>query len=121
MSTRSTQDLLDRYFAAMHAGEDFSRFFDDDVSWTMVDSHQEVRGAAAVRDYIIKLHRRMRDVSARALVVAEDHAVLEGEAVDAEDGDGQRLSYCLVYDLRDDRVSAMRCYGNLARLMAGSG
>jgi ketosteroid isomerase-like protein len=120
MSTHSTQSLLDRYFAAMNAEEDFSMFFGEDVTWTMVDSNQEVRGATAVRNYIIDLHTRMQGGSQRPLVVADGHAVLEGEAVNVEDGDERGLFYCLVYDLRDDRITAMRCYGSLARLMDAS-
>jgi ketosteroid isomerase-like protein len=119
MSTSSTQDLLDRYFAAMNAQEDFSTFFAEDVTWTMVDTDQEVRGAAAVRDHILVLHSRMRGGRQRPLVVADSHAVLEGEAVDGEDGDERGLFFCLVYDLRDDRISAMRCYGSLSRLVEG--
>ena len=121
MSTHSTQSLLDQYFAAMEAEEDFSKFFGEDVTWTMVDSNQEVRGAIAVRDYIIDLHSRMQGGSQRPLVVADGHAVLEGDAVNVEDGDKRGLFYCLVYDLRDDRISAMRCYGSLSCLMDGSG
>ena len=118
MSDHSTQSLLDRYFAAMNAGEDFSRFFGEDVTWTMVDSDQEVRGAIAVRDYIIDLHDKMHGGNQRPLVVADGHAVLEGDAFNIEDENDRGLFYCLVYDLRDDRISAMRCYGSLSRLMA---
>lgn len=121
MSTHTTQSLLDRYFAAMNAEEDFSQFYVEDVTWTMVDTNQEVRGATAVRDYIIDLHNRMQGGSQRPLVVADGNAVLEGDTVDVEDGNGRGLFYCLVYDLRDDRISAMRCYGSLSRRMADSG
>lgn len=120
MSTHSTQNLFVRYFAAMNAQGDFSKFYWEDVTWTMVDTKEEVRGALAVRDYIIDLHSRMRGGSQRPLVVADGHAVLEGDAVNVEDGNEGGLYYCLVYDLRDDRISAMRCYGSLSRLMAGS-
>jgi len=120
MSSHDAQRLLDRYFAATGAWEDFSRFYAPDVTWTMVDTDQEVRGARAVRDYILELHSRMRGGGRRPLVVGGGHAVLEGDAGDA-DGTGQALSFCLVYDLRDDRISGMRCYGSIARLMASSG
>ena len=121
MSVQSTQSLLDRYFAAMNAEEDFSKFFEEEVTWTMVDSNHEVRGAGAVRDYILDLHSRMRGGSQRPAVVSDGHAVLEGEAVNVEEGNERGLFYCLVYDLRDDQISAMRCYGSLSRLMTGTG
>jgi len=117
MSVTGTRDVLDRYFAAMGAEQDFSEFFDRDVTWVMVDSGDEVRGAAAVRDYILELHRRMQDGDQRELVVADGHAFLEGSSVNAGSGTGPGLAFCLVYDISDDHISAMRCYGTLARLM----
>jgi hypothetical protein len=117
VSIAGTRDVLDRYFAAMGAEKDFSEFFDSDVTWVMVDSGHEVRGAAAVRDYLLELHRRMLDGDQRELVVADGHAFLEGSSVNARSGTGPGLAFCLVYDINDGHISAMRCYGTLARLM----
>jgi hypothetical protein len=44
VSVSATQSVIDRYFKAMGAEEDFSRFYDDEVTWLMVDSGQEVQG-----------------------------------------------------------------------------
>ena len=117
MSVHSTHILFERYFAAMNADEDFSQSCTADVTWVMVDSGQEVRGAAAVRDYILDLHSKMRGGDQRPLVVADSHAMLEGDSVNRKDGQGPGLFYCLVYDLSGDRITAMRCYGTLSRLM----
>lgn len=117
VSVSTTQGVMDRYFKAMGAGQDFSRFFDDGVSWHMVDSGQEVRGPGPVRDYILELHDRMLTGQQRTLVVTDGHAFLEGHSVNPGDGNGSGLAYCLVYDVIDDRISAMRCYGTLADLM----
>lgn len=119
MSVQTTRELFERYFAAMSASEDFSTFYEEQVTWLMVDSGQEVRGAAAVRDYVLDLHSRMLSGDQRPLVVADGHGILEGDGVNAQDGESAGWSYCLVYDVRGDRIAAMRCYGNLARLMAG--
>jgi len=108
---------MDRYFEVMDAGEDFSQFFEEDVTWLMVDSGDEVRGAVAVRDYILELHDKMHGGNQRPLVVADDRAFLEGDSVNAGDGDGPGLAYCLVDDISSDRISAVRCYGTIARLM----
>ena len=116
MSAQSTRDVMDRYFAAMGADEDFSPFFTGDVTWTMVDSGQQVRGPAPVRAYILDLHERMSGGEQRELVVADGHALLEGSSA-APGGAHPDLTYCLVYDVGDGRISAMRCYGTLARLM----
>ena len=121
MTSSGTQDLFDRYFAAMGAEEDFSAFFADDVTWLMVDSGHEVRGAVPVRDYILALHSKMRSGEQRPLVLTDGHAFLEGRSVNAEEGNEPGLAYCLVYDVSNDRISAMRCYGTLALLMPERG
>ena len=120
MSAGSTQNLMNRYFAAMGAGEDFSRFFDADVIWLMVDSGQEVRGPTAVREYILELHDKMHAGDQRDLVAADGHAFLEGTSKHGSAGAAD-LTYCLVYDIMNDQISAMRCYGTLARLMSERG
>jgi len=117
VSVSATQRVIDRYFKAMGAGEDFSRFFDDEVTWLMADSGQVVRGPGPVRDYILDLHSRMLTGQQRPLVVTDGHAFLEGYSINAGDGNGAGLAYCLVYDVSDDRISAMRCYGTIADLM----
>ena len=118
MSVSSTRTVMDRYFQAMGAEEDFARFFDEDVTWLMVDTGQEVRGPGPVRYYLNELHSKMLTGNQRDLVVTDGHAVLEGDGVNAENGAGPGLAYCLVYDVGADSISAMRCYGSLARLMA---
>jgi hypothetical protein len=117
VSVEQTQKVLDRYFDAMGRDEGFSAFFADDVTWIMVESEQEVRGPTAVRDYLIELHGRMVGGEQRSLVVSDGHAYLEGDTMSAPKPAGQRLSYCLVYDLSDDWITAMRCYGSLGALM----
>ena len=117
VSASSTQSLMDRYFASMGAEGDFSQFFEEDITWLMVDSGHQVRGAAPVRDYILDLHSRMHGGNQRPLVVADGHALLEGDAVNAGDGIESGLNYCLVYDVSEHHIAAMRCYGTLARLM----
>jgi hypothetical protein len=117
MSLDQTQRTMDRYFGAMGRGDDFSEFYTADVTWIMMESGQEVRGSAAVRDYILALHSKMFPGQQRELAVSDSHACLEGDCVDAPDGTVPRYDYCLVYDLEADRIMAMRCYGSIARLM----
>jgi hypothetical protein len=50
-------------------------------------------------------------------VVTDGHVVLEGDAVNAGGDHGPGLAYCLVYDISGDVITAMRCYGTLARLV----
>ena len=39
--------------------ENLSQFFTEDVTGLMADSGEQVRGATAVRDYILQLHSRI--------------------------------------------------------------
>jgi hypothetical protein len=116
MSLDQTRRTMDSYFNAMGAGNDFSKFYTADVRWIMIDSGQEVRGPAVVRDYVLALHGRMFGHQQRQLVVADGHAYLEGECVNQPDVTEPRYVYCLVYDLDGDRIRDMRCYGSIARL-----
>lgn len=118
MSLAESSDVMHQYFAAMGRGEDFSVSFTEDVTWLMVDSGQEVRGASAVRDYILELHDKMVSQQGGELAVSDNHAYLEGLSVHTQEVGGPTYSYCLVYDLEGARISAMRCYGTLAALMA---
>jgi hypothetical protein len=107
---------MDRYFQLMNSGEDFSEFYPADVRWLMVDTGQEVRGPTAVRDYINELHSKMLSGEQADLVVADEHAYLEGDAVNS-DASNPGLSYCIVYDVKNALITDMRCYGTLATLM----
>jgi hypothetical protein len=116
MTLDQTRQTMESYFNAMGAGDDFSTFYTADVRWIMIDSGQEVRGPAVVRDYLIGLHGKMFGNQQRQLVVAHGHAYLEGDCVDQPDIAEPRYAYCLVYDLDGDRIRDMRCYGSIARL-----
>jgi len=64
----------------------------------------------SVRDYIIALHSRMADSQGRKTVVGEDLVYLEGDCTRRQSS-GTRLNYCIAYDMRDDHIAAIRCYG----------
>jgi hypothetical protein len=116
MSVDLTQQVIDRYFAVMVAGGDFSQFYVDDVSWTMVDADIEIRGAIAVGDYIIALHAQMVDSHTRSIVVSDGAAYLEGDCADPDRGEPHRIAYCAAYDITGDRITAMRGYGSFGSI-----
>jgi hypothetical protein len=120
MSLDQTRHTMDSYFNAMGTGDDFAKFYAPDVRWIMIDSGQEARGPSVVRDYVLALHGKMFGHQQRHLVVADGHAYLEGDCVDQPDVIEPRYVYCLVYDLDEDRIRDMRCYGSIARLMTKS-
>jgi ketosteroid isomerase-like protein len=47
------------YFRVMSADGDIAAFFTEDVTWVNVESGQQFRGRAAVRNYIRALHDRL--------------------------------------------------------------
>jgi SnoaL-like domain len=113
-----TQQVIDRYFEVMGARGDFSQFYVDEVTWTMVDAGAQIRGAAAVRDYVIALHAQMSDVQTRRIVVSDGAAYLEGECINVQKPESPRIAYCLAYDVTGDRITAMRCYGTFGAMTA---
>ena len=116
MSLEQTQQTIDHYFDVMTRGGDFAVYYTDDVTWTMTDTGDEVRGASSVRDYIVALHNNMFDAQTRRIVVSDGHVYLEGDCLDAPAGSSSRIFYCVAYDIVDDRIAAMRCYGPVARM-----
>lgn len=114
MSLEQTQQTIDRYFHVMSGGGDLAECYTTDVTWTMTDTGEEVRGASSVRDYVVALHNNMFDAKTRRLVVADGHAYLEGDCLEALSGTASRIYYCVAYDVVDDRIAAMRCYGSIA-------
>jgi hypothetical protein len=114
MSLEQTQQTMDHYFDVMGRGGDFAEFYTADVTWTTVDTGQDVRGASPVRDFIVALHNNMFDAQTRRIVVSDGHAYLEGDCLEAPTGSSSRIHYCVAYDVVVDRIAAMRCYGPIA-------
>ena len=115
MSIEQSQRTMDRYFEAMRKGQ-FQQFFADDVTWTTIESGDEVKGRSAVQAAIIALHGQLSDVHTRRLVVSDGAAYIEGDGNGAQ-GAQCRIWYCVAYDLDGDRITSMRAYGALAELM----
>jgi hypothetical protein len=106
MSVEQTQQVIDRYFEVMGAQGDFSEFYVEGVTWVMVDAGVEVRGRSAVRDYVMALHSQLYDAHTRSMVVSDGAAYLEGDCLNSQQRQAPRISYCIAYDLTDDRITA---------------
>jgi len=117
MSTDDTSQTMSAYFTALGTGS-FQQFFTDAVTWTTIQSGAVVRGAEAVEGAINGLHARMADLSTRQLMSGQGVAFLEGTCAGTSDGD--RIPFCVAYDLVADRIDAMRAYGNIACFMPPS-
>jgi hypothetical protein len=117
MSTDDTSQTMSAYFTALGTGR-FQQFFTADVTWTTIQSGAVVRGAEAVEGAINGMHAHMPDLSTRQLMSAQGVAYLEGTC--AGNSDGDRIPFCVAYDLAADRIDAMRAYGDIASFVPPS-
>lgn len=116
VSVESNRTLMRDYFEVMSADGDIARYFSQDVTWINMESGERFTGPAAVRDYITALHTRLFDATpqGRSLDVTDAHAFLEGDFTGISTD--VCVPFCLVYDLRDGRISAMRAYMSFGSL-----
>jgi len=105
------QAVIDHYFDLMGRDADFAECYSGDVTWLVADTEEVVQGPEEVRDYIMALHDRMADGHTNKLVVGADSAFLEGDCAATPTEPGDRTYYCVAYDIQDNLIVAMRCYG----------
>ena len=117
MPSDDTSQTMSAYFTALGTGR-FKQFFTDDVTWTTIQSGAVFRGAESVERAINGLHAHMPDLSTRQVMSAQGVAFLEGTCAGTSDGD--RIPFCVAYDLAADRIDAMRAYGDIASFMPPS-
>jgi ketosteroid isomerase-like protein len=121
MSVQSTEQTLRSYLEALLAGGDFGRFFADDVVWTTMETGEQVQGRTAVADYIIAMHRHLFDArpELKRMVVSDEIALIEADFVGthtaefagiAPTGVTVRVPYCVVYEIPDGTITALRAY-----------
>ncbi len=128
MSADLSTCLVDDYLQALRSRGDFAQYFTDDVVWTTIDTGEQITGRTAVRDHILLLHTQLFDAGPeiRSLTVADGRAVLEADFVGVHTGEFAgiaptgarvRVPYCVVYDLTDQGITALRAYLPLQRLV----
>jgi ketosteroid isomerase-like protein len=121
MSVEDTQRTLDEYLDALVSGGDFAAKFSDQVSWTTMETGEEIHGREAVRDFIVALHSQLFDATPelRNVYVGDGSAALEAVFVGkhmaefagiAATGDEVRLPYAVCYDVSDGKIDALRGY-----------
>jgi steroid delta-isomerase-like uncharacterized protein len=109
------------YLDALVARGDFADYFTDDVTWTMIGTNQELRGRQPVRDFLSWMHTQAFDAhpKVKTLIVSDRQAALEADFVGTHTGEflgraatgkSVQVPYCVVYDLRDDKIAALRAY-----------
>ena len=115
MSTAQTQQTMDRYFELMGRSADFGTCYTSDVTWLIAEAGEVIQGADAVRDYVVALHATMVDARTRTYIVGDGFVYLEGDCAIRGSDESGRTNYCVAYELADDAIAAMRCYGLGAR------
>ncbi|HLL61897.1 MAG TPA: nuclear transport factor 2 family protein [Propionibacteriaceae bacterium] len=129
MSLDASTKLLNSYLDTLFSGGDFAQYFSDDVAWTTMETGDQVHGREAVRDYIVALHMQSFDAHAevRSLTVGEATAALEADFVGTHIGEfaglpptraALRVPYCVVYDLADGAIRALRGYIPIALMVS---
>ena len=116
MTPDETRTVMNDYFTAMGQGQ-FSQYYVDDVTWTTMETGDQVKGPQDVQDTIIGIHSRMSDQETSRLIFTEDAAYLEGSCAGPDDRQA-RVGYCVGYDLAGGRITAMRAYGSLGQYLA---
>ena len=121
MSVEATSETMRSYLDALVAQGDFADYFTDDVTWATVGSGQQMQGREPVRDFLIWMHTHAFDArpKVKTLVVGDGPAALEADFVGTHTGEflgmptsgkSVQVPYCVVYDLRDDKIAALRAY-----------
>lgn len=111
MGVRDSQETMQRYFETLGT-DGFVDDLDPAVTWTVTDTSQVITGPAEVKRHLDALHAAMEDTRTSELVLAEGMAFLEGDCA-APGGAERRLAFCVAYETRGGRVTAMRLYGRL--------
>jgi steroid delta-isomerase-like uncharacterized protein len=121
MSVEATATTMRSYLDALVARDNFADYFTDDVTWTIIGTDQQVQGREPVRDFLSWMHTQAFDArpQVKTLVVGDGQAVLEADLVGTHTGEflgmaatgrSVQVPYCVVYDLRDGQIAALRAY-----------
>jgi steroid delta-isomerase-like uncharacterized protein len=121
MSVEATAAIMRSYLDALLARGEFADYFTDDVTWTTVGTEQRMQGREPVRDFLVWMHSQAFDArpKVKTLVVDDGQAALEADFIGthigeflgmAATGKSVQVPYCVVYDLRDDKIAALRAY-----------
>jgi steroid delta-isomerase-like uncharacterized protein len=121
MSVETTAETMRSYLDAFLARGDFAEYYTDEVTWTIIGTDQELQGRQPVRDFLIWMHTQAFDAhpKVKTLVVGDGQAALEADFVGTHTGEflgmaptgkSVQVPYCMVYDLQDDKITALRAY-----------
>jgi steroid delta-isomerase-like uncharacterized protein len=121
MSVTTTAQAMRSYLDAFLARGNFADYYTDEVTWTTVGTDQELQGRQLVRDFLSWMHIQAFDAhpKVKTLVIGGGQAALEADFVGTHTGEflgipptgkSVQVPYCVIYDLQDDKIAALRAY-----------
>lgn len=122
------RQVMQEYLDALVKRADYPRYFTDDVVATFEGTDQRAEGRQAAGQLIRYVHEGAFDASPelKSLLVDGAQAAIEADFVGTHTGEfagiqptGRtvKVPYSVVYDLRDDRISALRIYFPMSLLI----
>jgi predicted ester cyclase len=128
MSIEMTRETMAGYLQALASRGAFGDYLADDVTFTVMGSGEPVQGREAVEQFIRWFHEQAFDARPefKATINGDGHATLEAEFVGQHIGEffgvpashhQVRVPYAVVYDLRSDKITALRFYMPMNVLM----
>jgi steroid delta-isomerase-like uncharacterized protein len=121
MPDDTTSTTIRSYLDALVARGDFADYFTPDVTLETVGTGQQLQGKAAVQEFINWLHTQAFDArpKVKTIITGDRQAALEADFVGVHTGEflgmpptGKSVTvpYCVMYDVRDDKIAALRIY-----------
>ena len=122
------RQVMQDYLDALIKREDFPAYFTDDVVATFEGTDQRADGRDAAAQLIRYVHEGAFDarMELRNLLTDEGKAAIEADFAGTHTGEfagipatsrAVRVPYSVIYDLRGDRISALRIYFPMSLLM----
>lgn len=122
------RQVMQDYLDALIKREDFPAYFTDDVVATFEGTDQRADGRDAAAQLIRYVHEGAFDarMELKNLLTDEGKAAIEADFAGTHTGEfagipatsrAVRVPYSVIYDLRGDRISALRIYFPMSLLM----
>jgi len=126
--SEDTRQTLEAYLEDLLAQGPYKKYFSDDVVMEMMGQNQRFEGPDAVEQMIGYMHRQAFEASLEIMnmVVGDGQAAAEFDFVGRHTGEfagveatGRevRVPYCVVYDLEEGKIKALRLYFPMDVLM----
>jgi predicted ester cyclase len=122
------RQVIQDYIDALVKRADFTRYFTEDVIATFEGTDQRADGRKAAGDLIRYVHENAFDArpELKTLLVDIGKAAIEADFAGTHTGEfagiqptgrAVRVPYSVIYDLRDDQISALRIYFPMSLLI----